>query len=133
MSTEKASSPSPPLPPRSPSTTTAKPGDPNVTMLYGIAGAVAAIALGLAVTSFKVFLGFLGGALVALAGIYGALYYLLNIAEAAVAKDKQEEVDKKSDQPKLDAKVRQQPQTQIPPLPLLNASLVLSHQPIPTN
>jgi len=65
-----------------------------------------AIVLGLAVTSFKMLLGFLVGVLVAVVGIYCALYYLLNIAEAAVAEDKQNEVSKKLDQPNFEGKVR---------------------------
>ena len=125
MSTEKATSPPPTLPHRTQPAAGGKAGDPNVTMLYGIAGAVVAIVLGLAVTSFKMLLGFLSGAVVAVVAIFGALYYFLNIAEAAVADDKHAEVTKKSDQPILETKVRPAPPIRIYPLLLFRINHVL--------
>ena len=80
--------------------------DPNVTKLYGVGGACAALALAIALSSFKMFLGLIIGAVISVVGIYGALYYLLNIAEAKVLEDRKDEVKKKEDQPKLETKVR---------------------------
>jgi hypothetical protein len=50
------------------------------------------------------FLGLIIGAVISVVGIYGALYYLLNIAEAKVLEDRKDEVKKKEDQPKLETK-----------------------------
>ena len=69
---------------------------------------VAAVALGLAATSPRIFIGFLLGVVCAVGGIIAGVYYLLNIAEAKSMKDKQDEIDTKMNQPQYEGKVRQQ-------------------------
>lgn len=97
----------PPLPQRT-SPPVAKSGeqDPNVAKLYGVGGACAALALGIALSSFKMFIGLLLGVALAVVGGYGALYYLLNIAEAKAVEERKEEVKKKGEQPQLETNVR---------------------------
>ena len=107
----------PPLPQRTtPPLAKTSEQDPNVTKLYGVGGACVALALGIALTSFKMFVGLLLGVAMAVVGGYGALYYLLNIAQEKAVEERKEEVKKKGEQPILETNVRGGGELPAPPI-----------------
>lgn len=107
MDQTESSSPPPALPARPVDSTTKNESDQAKRTQFYIYGAAAgSVILGIALTSPKLFLGFLLGAATAAACIIGGVYYLLNIGVESAASDKQKEIEKKLDQPQLEGKVR---------------------------
>lgn len=107
MDQGETSSQPPALParPAEPSTQKEK-NQSNEVAFYAYGAAAASVILGIALTSPKLFFGFLLGAIASAAAIIGGVYYLLNVGVASAAADKQKEIEKKLDQPQLESNVR---------------------------
>lgn len=110
MTSNSAPQSPPALPPRS-NESKAKAEDDHgkLATFYVVVGAVASVVLGVALTSPRLFFGFLLGFASALLSVFGALYYFLNLAKQKALQDKHNEVQRKVDQPVMESKVRTQP------------------------
>lgn len=97
----------PALPPRPAEQSNAEQQDQaKLNMFYLYAAGAGAVVLAIALTSPKLFLGFLLGAVGAAGALVGAIYYFLNLGVAMAAADKQKEIEKKLNQPVMEATVR---------------------------
>lgn len=107
MDQAESTSQPPALPPRSadPQSQNEKNQKPELAF-YAYGAAAASVILGIALTSPKLFFGFLLGAVTSAACIVGGVYYLLNLGVASAQADKQKEIEKKLNQPQLETKVR---------------------------
>lgn len=107
MDQGESSSPSPALPARPADTPPQKEKNQNKEVaFYAYGAAAASVILGIALTSPKLFFGFLLGAIASAAAIIGGVFYFLNMGVASAAADKQKEIEKKLDQPQLETNVR---------------------------